>query len=247
MATQEWFVRIGEKTYGPHTAEKLREAARSGKLTPDNSVRKGLDGKWVTASKVRGLEFPDGGLDVLVADAPQSFSADPGAFAAPSQGAVSFANKGPLLQDTANSYVLPTGEMLVFGEWEPLESVFEPGRCPITGQSDVSAVIEVAMHRPFCTSTYDYVPVSKLGAMLHQENRSLCWVLFDRWMRIALIKVPLIGVQLQILQMYSVMCTFPVCGVIDFFRKKPSDSRGLLRREFLNGLMVRRAHRCETT
>lgn len=240
MATQEWFVRIGEKTYGPHTADKLREAARSGKLTPDNSVRKGLDGKWVTASKVRGLEFPDGGLGVLVADAPQSFSADPGAFAAPQQGDLTFGRNGQAIAATSNSIVMPDGKVLITGEWEPLEDVYVAGRCPITGQSDVSAVIEVAMHRPMCSSTYDYVPVSKLGAKLHRENRSMCWVVYDRFMRIPLIEIPLIGLQLQILQLYLVLCTFPVWAVVDMARRRPHWERGHLRREFLTGLMVRR-------
>ena len=37
------------------SAERLRELARSGLLTPDTLVRKGIEGSWVPARQVRGL------------------------------------------------------------------------------------------------------------------------------------------------------------------------------------------------
>jgi hypothetical protein len=40
---------------GPFTAEELKRLALEGKLSASDSVRKGADGKWVPASRVKGL------------------------------------------------------------------------------------------------------------------------------------------------------------------------------------------------
>ena len=52
-----WFYQISGEELGPITTAELVELARSGKLSPDDKVKKN-DSKWVSASKVRGL-FPD--------------------------------------------------------------------------------------------------------------------------------------------------------------------------------------------
>ncbi len=51
----EWYVRIGEKEYGPFASAKLKQLADAGKISPETLVRLGTDGKWVPASKVKGL------------------------------------------------------------------------------------------------------------------------------------------------------------------------------------------------
>jgi hypothetical protein len=50
-----WYCEVlGERT-GPLSSAQLRELAASGFLTPDVPVRKGIEGNWVPASRVRGL------------------------------------------------------------------------------------------------------------------------------------------------------------------------------------------------
>ncbi|MGM0490555.1 MAG: DUF4339 domain-containing protein [Planctomycetota bacterium] len=52
-----WFVRKSKKTFGPFTAQQLRQLAKSGKIAADTAVRCGEDGNWTRAQKVKGL-FP---------------------------------------------------------------------------------------------------------------------------------------------------------------------------------------------
>ncbi|MBL9089984.1 MAG: hypothetical protein JNL96_02085 [Planctomycetaceae bacterium] len=53
----EWYVTIDAVQSGPLTGPQLAEAARTGRLRPNDFVRK-LDGPWVAASTVRGLYAP---------------------------------------------------------------------------------------------------------------------------------------------------------------------------------------------
>lgn len=51
---RKWFVRVGDKVYGPMNAEQLKQYAAGGKIGPDSLV--GNDGqRWVNASVVKGL------------------------------------------------------------------------------------------------------------------------------------------------------------------------------------------------
>lgn len=54
MASQ-WYCRLMGTEMGPFTSKQLLEMARSHQITPDDSVRKGADGKWVGAHRVKGL------------------------------------------------------------------------------------------------------------------------------------------------------------------------------------------------
>ena len=45
---------MGEQT-GPLSSAQLKELAATGFVTPDVAVRKGVEGKWVPASRVKGL------------------------------------------------------------------------------------------------------------------------------------------------------------------------------------------------
>ncbi len=51
----EWYYTVMGETIGPLSAAELRRHARDGRITYDSYVRKGTDGKWVTADSVRGL------------------------------------------------------------------------------------------------------------------------------------------------------------------------------------------------
>lgn len=51
----EWYVHKGGKEHGPFTSAQLKQLADSGKITEETKVRMGKDGKWATASKVKGL------------------------------------------------------------------------------------------------------------------------------------------------------------------------------------------------
>ena len=50
-----FYLRRGSKVMGPVTVAKLKEAAASGKLKPEDEIRKGADGRWQLASSVKGL------------------------------------------------------------------------------------------------------------------------------------------------------------------------------------------------
>ncbi|MEX2119902.1 MAG: GYF domain-containing protein [Pirellulales bacterium] len=58
MAGTEWFCKIGNTVHGPFEAGQLRQLAQSGRLGPDDFVRKGAGGQWVKAIRVTGLVAP---------------------------------------------------------------------------------------------------------------------------------------------------------------------------------------------
>jgi len=56
MADQiQWFVRKGDKTHGPFSSQQLKQLAKGSKISPDSPVRRGNEGQWVAAQKVKGL------------------------------------------------------------------------------------------------------------------------------------------------------------------------------------------------
>ncbi len=71
--SHEWYCRLDAHELGPLSAAALRELARSGCLRPEHHVRRGSQGAWVVARRVRnlfrlGLRWPAplGFLDPLV-------------------------------------------------------------------------------------------------------------------------------------------------------------------------------------
>lgn len=53
-----WFVRQGEKTFGPFDAAQIRKLAESRKITPKTQLSQRSDGPWVLAESVKGLFSP---------------------------------------------------------------------------------------------------------------------------------------------------------------------------------------------
>lgn len=51
----QWYCRLMGDELGPLTSAQLLEMARSRKLTPEDYVRKGAEGAWVGAYRVKGL------------------------------------------------------------------------------------------------------------------------------------------------------------------------------------------------
>lgn len=51
----EWYCRLMGSEMGPYTSTQLIEMARSHQLTPQDFVKKGADGDWVGAHRVKGL------------------------------------------------------------------------------------------------------------------------------------------------------------------------------------------------
>ena len=51
----EWYCKIMGEEAGPMSAQELVAVARLGRLTRNDSVRRGPDGVWVPAERVRGL------------------------------------------------------------------------------------------------------------------------------------------------------------------------------------------------
>ena len=53
--SNDWYVRIGGQEYGPCSGDELRQYASDGKIDAQTEVKKGIDGQWVAAEKVKGL------------------------------------------------------------------------------------------------------------------------------------------------------------------------------------------------
>ena len=64
MAT-EWYCQLMGTELGPFTSKQLLEMARSHRVMPDDSVRKGVEGTWVAAHRVKGL-FDDAGASTII-------------------------------------------------------------------------------------------------------------------------------------------------------------------------------------
>ena len=56
--TAEWYYARNSQMAGPLTADQLRQDAIAGKVTKSDHVRRGANGTWVTAEKVKGLFDP---------------------------------------------------------------------------------------------------------------------------------------------------------------------------------------------
>jgi hypothetical protein len=53
--SEGWFCKIGEKKVGPLSVQQLRAIVARGQLRPEHMVRRGDDGPWVPAGRVKGL------------------------------------------------------------------------------------------------------------------------------------------------------------------------------------------------
>ena len=51
----DWYYQTGGQTFGPMSAESLKAGAKSGRLSREGLIRRGREGKWVAATKVKGL------------------------------------------------------------------------------------------------------------------------------------------------------------------------------------------------
>lgn len=52
-----WYVQIGDEQRGPIGSDELKQLASVGIVDESTPIRQGLDGKWSTAGKVKGLQF----------------------------------------------------------------------------------------------------------------------------------------------------------------------------------------------
>src|ERR1700686_879337 len=55
MERSSWWARVGKNEWGPLDAGGLRDLYQAGIIPSDAQVRKGSDGKWGSADKVKGL------------------------------------------------------------------------------------------------------------------------------------------------------------------------------------------------
>ena len=53
----EWFIKNDEEVQGPYDSREVAKLAATGVLGPNDMVRKGEDGQWSPANRVRGLSF----------------------------------------------------------------------------------------------------------------------------------------------------------------------------------------------
>jgi hypothetical protein len=68
MAAQ-WYCRLMGSELGPYTSQQLLEMARTHRITPDDTVKKGPDGMWVPADHVKGL-FDASASSIIIASLP---------------------------------------------------------------------------------------------------------------------------------------------------------------------------------
>lgn len=61
----KWYCRVMGTEMGPLTSKELLQMAREHQISPDDSVRKGPDGKWARAERVKGL-FDDPGMSTII-------------------------------------------------------------------------------------------------------------------------------------------------------------------------------------
>ncbi len=79
----DWYLHLDDRQYGPLSAAELKRYASEGRMTPETLVRKGEEGTWVPASRVKGLHFagppslPARLPQQLPAQAPQAVPAKP--------------------------------------------------------------------------------------------------------------------------------------------------------------------------
>ena len=50
-----FYVQRGDKTFGPFESVQLKQLADSGRVIASDMIRQGEDGKWYSASEVKGL------------------------------------------------------------------------------------------------------------------------------------------------------------------------------------------------
>jgi hypothetical protein len=55
----DWFCKIGDTKIGPLSGKQLKAMVAKGQLKPEHLLRRGNEGPWVSAGRVKGL-FPDG-------------------------------------------------------------------------------------------------------------------------------------------------------------------------------------------
>ena len=55
----DWFCKIGERKVGPLSGQQLKTIVAKGQLKPEHLVRRGGEGPWVPAGRIKGL-FPEG-------------------------------------------------------------------------------------------------------------------------------------------------------------------------------------------
>ncbi len=75
----EWFCRIAGAELGPLSAQQVKAMAAQGRLHPDDVLRRGSDGPWLPAGRVKGL-FP---ADQSAVEAPAAPAAAEGPAAVP--------------------------------------------------------------------------------------------------------------------------------------------------------------------
>ncbi len=54
----DWFCKIGDKKIGPLNGQQLKTIVARGQLKPEHLVRRGSEGPWVAAGRIKGL-FPE--------------------------------------------------------------------------------------------------------------------------------------------------------------------------------------------
>lgn len=59
MSSRQWYIQYNDSVAGPFTSSQLRRMAERSQITPDVKVRVGENGKWRSASSVKGLVIND--------------------------------------------------------------------------------------------------------------------------------------------------------------------------------------------
>lgn len=58
MSAEEWYVKVKGEGVGPISSPQLRKLSSDGTVHRSTLIRKGEDGRWIAAGKVKGLFIP---------------------------------------------------------------------------------------------------------------------------------------------------------------------------------------------
>ena len=157
---QQWYCQISGKQYGPLSPQQLKQLAATGKLKPEDGVRRESDKKWAPASKVKGL-FADAAPQPKQQATPQSKSTAASA-AKPSEKTASPASK------KSGDEGKPTEELTL---------VEEAGPWADDDDDDIMlAPVEPAVKRPELSTPIPAAPTkarrtsSRAGSRPHDET-----------------------------------------------------------------------------
>ena len=103
----DWFIRVDGRKLGPFSTDRLRVLVGLGRVTADTPVRKGSDGRWVSAGQVQGLFSTKPETQMVL---PQATKAEPEAVSAVEEPSVTASDIPRNVEPADNVWFYKDGE-----------------------------------------------------------------------------------------------------------------------------------------